>query len=91
VPTLALSSPGISASTAYAGSADLNLTSERYSRSSLERANELRGEEDVARGRENRWRKRDTAEADGISPSCVMRSAGGRVRLKGEVRETART
>ena len=54
VLSVSLSSPAISPSIVCDGSLDLNLTSERNSRSSLERANELRGEEDDARGRENR-------------------------------------
>jgi hypothetical protein len=53
VPSVVLSSPAIR-STVCDGSVDLDLTSERNSRSSLERANESRGEEDDARGRENR-------------------------------------
>jgi hypothetical protein len=54
VPSISLSSPAISPSIVCDGSLDLDLTSERNSRSSLERANESRGEEDDARGRENR-------------------------------------
>ena len=54
VPSVVLPNPPISPPTVCAGSVDLDLTSERNSRSSLERANELRGEEDDARGRENR-------------------------------------
>jgi hypothetical protein len=66
-------------------SVELDFTSERYSRSSPERANELGGEEDDKRGRENRLRKRDTADPGGsmfASSSCVTGSAGGSARLK---------
>jgi hypothetical protein len=76
-------------------SAELDLTSERYSRSSPEKLNELRGEEDDKRGRENRCRKRDTADPGGggmfVSSSCVTGSAGGNARLKEDGKEVTRT
>jgi hypothetical protein len=55
-----------------------DFTSERYSRSSPESVNELRGEADDERGRENRLRKRDTADpgvSTCASSSCVTGSA----------------
>jgi len=73
--SFSLPSPSISPSTVCTGSDELDLTSERNSKSSLERANELRGDE---RARENRLRKRDTADSDGnscISSSCAIKSA----------------
>ena len=70
---------------------ELDLTSERYSRSSPERANELRGEGDDKRGRENRLRKRDTADPGGASSSCVTGSAGGNARLNQGDKEATRT
>lgn len=64
-----------------------DLTSDRNSRSSPVRVNELRGEGDEERGRENRLRKRDTADPVGgtcASSSYVTKSAGGSARLKGD-------
>lgn len=77
-------------------SVELDLTSERYSRSSPESVNELRGdgEEDDTRGRENRLRKRDTADPGGgtfVSSSCVTGSAGRNARLKEGDKEATRT
>lgn len=60
------------------GSVELDLTSERYSRSSPERVSELREGEDDERDRENLLRKRETADgADdgGRFPSYAMASA----------------
>ena len=62
------------------GSVELDLTSERYSRSSPESVSELREGEDDGRDRENLLRKRDTADdADdgGRSPSCATASVNG--------------
>lgn len=67
-------------SLASIGSAELDLTSERYSRSSPERVSELREGEGDTRDRENLVRKRDTADgADdgGKSSSCATVSANG--------------
>lgn len=67
-------------SLASIGSVELDLTSERYSRSSPDRVSELREGEDDRRDRENLLKKRDTADgADdgGESPSCVTASANG--------------
>ena len=73
-------------------SVELDLTSERNSRSSPERVNELRGEGDDKRGRENRLRKRDTADPGTfVSSSCVTGSAGGNTRLKVDDKEATRT
>lgn len=69
---------------------ELDFTSERYSRSSPERANELRGDGDDKRGRENRLRKRDTADPGGgsfISSSCVTGSAGEMLGSKKMIRK----
>lgn len=79
---VALPSSAIRSSTACTGPAESDLTSERYSRSSFERASELR--EGDTRGRENRLRKRDTADPGGdtcMSSSCATESAGERARL----------
>lgn len=68
-----------------------DLTSERYSRSSPERVNELRGDDE--RGRENRLRKRDTADpgvSKCASSSYVTGSAGGSARLEKDVPEMTR-
>ena len=52
---LSVAPPGrVSPSPVSTRSVELDLTSERYSRSSPERVNELRGEGDDKRGRENR-------------------------------------
>ena len=62
-----------------------DLTSDKNSRSSPVRVNELRGEGDEERGRENRLRKRDTADPVGgtfASSSYIIESAGGSARLK---------
>lgn len=62
------------------GSVELDLTSERYSRSLPERVSELREGEDDVRDRENLLRKRETADgADGGGrfPSYVTASAIG--------------
>lgn len=62
-----------------------DLTSDKNSRSSPVRVIELRGEGDEERGRENRLRKRDTADPVGstfASSSCVTESVGGSARLK---------
>ena len=62
------------------GSVELDLTSERYSRSSPERVSELREGEFDGRDRENLLRNRETADGadDGDkSSSCVTASANG--------------
>ena len=62
------------------GSVELDLTSERYSRSSPDRVSELREGEPDGRDRENLLRNRETADGadDGDkSSSCVTASVNG--------------